>query len=179
MRPQSLKESVERILAGEEERIALAEFLDEFYLRHGEIAEQQTMIDAVPPVTGGQPLDAYVGAIGEHLAGRWGLSIPSWVEEESRFLHTPFWVDDLQLMKPILLRDSPIAFRRRLIFTESEPLRRGSFPDPRAVTKVIAPMIHSRLTCWRQLPNNLASSRQFPQTPFITRLVILALRSMS
>ena len=33
MRPQSLKEAIERILlAGEEERIAIAEFLDEFYL---------------------------------------------------------------------------------------------------------------------------------------------------
>jgi hypothetical protein len=128
VRPQSLKEAVERILAGEEERIALAEFLDEFYLRHGKIAAQQPMIDASPAVTGKQPLDAYVGAIGEHLARRWGLKIPPWVEEETRFLHTPFWVDDLQLMKPVLLRDSPIAFRRRLIFTESEPLRRGRFP---------------------------------------------------
>ena len=26
------------------------------------------------------------------------------------------WDDDLQLMKPILLRDSPIGFRRRLNF---------------------------------------------------------------
>jgi len=29
-------------------------------------------------------------------------------------------------MKPILLRDSPIAFRRRLTFTEAEPPRRGT-----------------------------------------------------
>ena len=128
MRPQNLKEAVARILAGEEERFPIAEFLDEFYLRHGKAAEQQAMIDTSPPVTGRQNLDAYVGAIGEHLARRWGLRIPSWVEEECRFLKTPFWDDDLQLMKPILLRDSPIAFRRRLIFTEAEPLRRGRFP---------------------------------------------------
>jgi len=129
MRPQSLKEAVERIIAGEEERIPIAEFLDEFYLRHGKTAEQQAMIADPPPVLGRQPLDAYVGAIGEHLVRRWGLpTIPSWVEDEGRFLDTPFWVDDLQLMKPILLRDSPIAFRRRLIFTEFEPLRRGRFP---------------------------------------------------
>jgi hypothetical protein len=130
MRPQSLKEALERILAGEEERIALAEFLDEFYMHYaqGHTQRTQAMINAPPPVSGKQPLDAYVGALGEHLARRWGLTIPSWVEDESRFLDTPFFADDLQLMKPILLRDSPIAFRRRLIFTEAEPLRRGRFP---------------------------------------------------
>jgi hypothetical protein len=129
MRPQSLKEAIERILlAGEEERIAIAEFLDEFYLQYGRTEQLQTMIDAPPPVSGRQPLDAYVGAIGEHLARRWGLTIPVWVEDECRFLDTPIFADDLQLMKPILLRDSPIAFRRRLIFTEAEPLRRGRFP---------------------------------------------------
>ena len=132
MRPQSLKEAVERILAGEEERIAIAEFLDTFYLDHGHTTEQQAVIDPQPPVTGTQPLDAYVGAIGEHLARRWGLNIPSWVEDESRFLGTPIFADDLQLMKPVLLRDSPIAFRRRLIFAEAEPLRRGRMVPTKA-----------------------------------------------
>lgn len=129
MRPQSLREAVQSIISGEEERIAIAEFLDEFYLQYGHATEQQTMIDAPPPISGTQPLDAYVGAIGEHLARRWGLAtIPDWVEDERRFLDTPIFADDMQLMKPILLRDSPIAFRRRLIFTEAEPLRRGRFP---------------------------------------------------
>ena len=128
MRPQSLKEAVERILAGEQERIAIAEFLDEFYLHYGHTSELQAMINSPSTVTGRQPLDAYIGAIAEHLARRWGLTAPSWAEEECRFLDTPFFPDDLQLMKPILLRDSPIAFRRRLIFTEAEPLRRGRFP---------------------------------------------------
>ena len=129
MRPQSLKEAVECIMAREEERISIAEFLDEFYFQHGQTAAQQKMIHAPPPITDSQPLDAYVGAIGEHLARRWALTIPSWVHDEHRFLDTPIWADDLQLMKPILLRDSPIAFRRRLIFTEAEPLRRGRFPQ--------------------------------------------------
>ena len=128
MRPQSLKEAVERIIAGEEERIAISEFLDTFYLHHKQTTRQQTMIEAEPPITGRRTLDAYTAAVAEHLARRWNLTIPDWVEDERRFLDTPFWDDDLQLMKPILLRDSPIAFRRRLIFTEAEPLRRGRFP---------------------------------------------------
>ena len=129
MRPRTLKEAVQRTLLSGDERIHIFEFLDEFYLRHGNAAEQLVMISDPPPMSGKQPFDAYVGAVGEHLARRWGLpAIPLWVEEESRFLTTPFWDDDLQLMKVILLRDSPIAFRRRLIFTEAEPLRRGRFP---------------------------------------------------
>ena len=129
MRPQSLKKAIELILLeGEEERIAISEFLDEFYLKYGHTEQLQAMIDAPPPISGRQPLDAYVGAIGEHLARRWGLTIPFWVEDECRFLDVPIFADDLQLMKPILLRDSPIGFRRRLIFTEAEPLRRGRFP---------------------------------------------------
>jgi hypothetical protein len=135
MRPQSLKEAVCCILAGEEERIPIAEFLDEFYMLHGHLAEQQAMIDAEPPFTNTQPLDTYVGAIGEHLARRWELTVPAWTEDQRRFLIFPFFPDDMQLIKPILIRDSPIAFRRRMIFTEAEPLRRGRFPaEPNGFT---------------------------------------------
>jgi len=130
MRPQSLKEAVELIQAGEDEYIAIPEFLDEFYTAvDGQTNNQpQAMIDDEPLITGKQLLDAHVGAIAEHLARRWDLVIPSWVEDDLRFLDTPFFPHNLELMKPILLRDSPIAFRRRLIFTEAEPLRRGRFP---------------------------------------------------
>ena len=137
MRPRSLKEAVERIRAGDDERIMLAEFLDEFYAamqrQHKQAGSDgadygQAMIDGEPPVLGKQPLDAYIGAVGEHLARRWGLKVPEWVEDERRFLDKPFFPDNLELMKPILLRDSPLAFRRRLIFTEAEPLRRATLP---------------------------------------------------
>ena len=134
MRPLSLKEVVERIRdSGEadEERFAVAEFLDEFYtaLQSHKLTEAQRMIMDEPPLLRNQPIDAWIGAMGEHLARRWGLNIPPWVEDSRRFLDTPFFPDNLQLMKPVLLRDSPIAFRRRLIFTEAEPLRRGRFPE--------------------------------------------------
>ena len=98
MRPQSLKEAVERTLLTGDERICISEFLDEFLLHHGNTAEQQTMISEPPPVSGRQPLDAYVA-----------LSESTW-----------HGVGDC--------RRCHIAFRRRLIFTETEPLRRGRFP---------------------------------------------------
>ena len=128
MRPRTLKEAVGRIAAGEEERIAVDEFLDEFYLAmqglNGQ-PEPQSMIDDEPPILGTQPFDAFIGAVGEHLARRWSLRIPEWTNDERRFLDEPWFSDNAQAAKPVFLEDSPIAFRRRLIFTEAEPLRRA------------------------------------------------------
>ena len=126
MRPNSLKEAVNRTLRGYGLMDALSEFLDEFYLSG--TAERQRMIGEEPKLTGVAFQDAYIGAVGEHLARRWGLDIPAWAEDPRRFLETPHFPEFMELAKPVFLRDSPIAFRRRLIFTEAEPLRRARFP---------------------------------------------------
>lgn len=62
------------------------------------------------------------------MARRWGLRIPDWVESERRFLDRPYFVDEVEHLKPFYLAESPLAFRRRLVFTEIEPLRRARFP---------------------------------------------------
>ncbi len=126
MRPKSLKEAVDRILGGENWVDPISEFLDEFYLSGP--AERQRMIGEEPGLTGVAFEDAYVGAVGEHLARRWGLHIPAWADDPRRFLETPHFPEYMELAKAVFLRDSPIAFRRRLIFTEAEPLRRARFP---------------------------------------------------
>ena len=126
MRATSLKEAVDRILGGESWVNAVSEFLDEFYLSGP--AERQRMIGEEPGLTGVAFQDTYIGAVGEHLARRWGLDIPAWADDPPRFLDEPHFPDYMELAKPVFLRDSPIAFRRRLIFTEAEPLRRARFP---------------------------------------------------
>ncbi len=129
MRPTSLKDAVDRSLQGYGFIDAINEFLDEFYLSGA--AERQRMIEDEPALTHLAFQDAYVGAVGEHLARRWGLEIPPWAEKPLRFLHEPRFPEHMELAKPVFLRDSPIAFRRRLIFTEAEPLRRARFPQTR------------------------------------------------
>jgi len=124
VRPTSLKEAVDRIIEGYDFFHATNEFLDEFYLAGP--AERQRMIGEEPRLTGAAFQDAYVGAMGEHLARRWGPDIPSWTEDPRRFLEEPHF--PRLLSKLVLLCDSPIAFRRRLIFTEAKPLRRARFP---------------------------------------------------
>jgi len=56
------------------------------------------------------------------------VDIPAWADDSRRFLERPHFPDYMELAKPVFLRDSPIAFRRRLIFTEAEPLRRARLP---------------------------------------------------
>ena len=135
MRPTSLKDAADYIIQGASPLIALNEFLDEFYLS----TEHQGMIDEEPGLTGVGWLDAYLGAVAEHLAGCWGLAVPGWVDDPRRFLDRPYFVENLQLMKPVLLRDSPIAFRRRLILTEAAPLRRARFPRAEVASQELQP----------------------------------------
>jgi hypothetical protein len=103
----------------------LAEFLDEFYL-HPE--RRQAMLDPPPPPLAEPRSHALLGAVGEHLARRWGLVVPAWTDEPSRFLHRPWFVTPLEDLKAMLLIHSPLAFRRRMIFVEAEPLRRARMP---------------------------------------------------
>jgi hypothetical protein len=126
MRPTSLKEAVDHIIGGGNWMDAISEFLDEFY--PSSPSERHRMIAEEPGLTGVAFQDAYVGAVGEHLARRWGLDIPAWADDSRRFLDRPNFPEHMELAKAVFLRDSPIAFRRRLIFTEAEPLRRARFP---------------------------------------------------
>jgi hypothetical protein len=124
-RPDTLIEVVSRVKAGERFDFALSEFLDDFYL-HPE--RRQAMIDPEPPPLPDARQHAVLGGVGEHLARRWGLSIPKWTNHPSRFLHEPYFTTRIEDLKAMLLVQSPLAFRRRMIFTEAEPLRRARMP---------------------------------------------------
>jgi hypothetical protein len=105
----------------------MAGFLDDFYndktpeSRAGRIAED-------PGSTDDHKMNALLGAVGEHLSIRWNIgAAPAWTNQLERFLDRP-WFMGHERMKGFLLAESPLAFRRRFIFTEAEPLRRASMP---------------------------------------------------
>lgn len=130
-RPHTLADVARRV-ADDEDTFdrALSEFLDTFYvwLRDGECAAAQSAI-ADEPMTLASHIDhAVLGAVGEHLARRWGLKVPPWTGHPSRFLKRPHFTTPLENFRALCLAESPTAFRRRLIFTEAEPLRRARFP---------------------------------------------------
>jgi hypothetical protein len=131
--PRSLADPVARYLRdgnGQEGsfQIQIDEFLDAFYTET-DPAGRQAMIDADPPSIGDEKQDAFVGAIGEHLARRWGLRIPEWSDATWRVVADPWFVGRMGVaLSGLLLVESPITFRRRRIFTEAEPLRRARMP---------------------------------------------------
>src|SRR5437660_330430 len=120
MRPATLAETVERIIAGEPREKALPEFLDSFYLAPTTEARMDAIVEE-PRLTGDPQLDALAGAIADYLAGLYRLpEVPDWAFGPKRFLDTPWHVApfDDPAMCEYLTFASPAEFRSRNIFTE-------------------------------------------------------------
>jgi hypothetical protein len=124
-RPDTLAEVARRISAAAAFGPTLSEFLDEFYQNP---ERRAAMIAEEPARLADVRAQAMLGAVGEHLARRWNLAVPAWTNDPSRFLHEPYFTTPIENLKAMLLAQSPLAFRRRLIFTEAEPLRRARMP---------------------------------------------------
>lgn len=127
-RPRNLVEVVEQGNSHGDMGAALREFLDEFYIESSPEARVQ-MLALEPPLTGIDRQDAYFAAVAEHLSRRYKLPIPEWTNEESRFLKMPYYPSGLESLKAICLVESPIAFRRRMIFVDKDPLSRPRRKD--------------------------------------------------
>jgi hypothetical protein len=125
-RPGSLHEVAERARAGQAFDPLLREFLDEIYT--APLAARPAMIEMRPQPVGTVP-DAYLAAVAEHLALRFDLPVPEWTEEKERFLSKPFFAGHMEGLKALLLAESPLAFRRRMIFVSSNALSRPRDPD--------------------------------------------------
>jgi hypothetical protein len=143
-RPQTLSEVAEIVRAHPSDfAMALDEFVDEFYLDHPDKAAQQRRLDPVPDSVGDARMDAWIGAVGEHLAQRWGLRVPPWARRPVHFaLETPVFMPDSPALRGVLIVESPPAFRSRLLFVRAEPLARARFPAgvPRAQTALEWPV---------------------------------------
>jgi len=125
LRPNSLLEVSLRVKEGSQDfGPAIREFLDEFYFE-SKINSRQAMILDVPELI--SPIDdAYLAAVAEHLARLYNLNIPNWVDNPDRFLHEPYFPFGLESLKAYCIVNSPLSFRKRMIFTEENPLRRAS-----------------------------------------------------
>jgi hypothetical protein len=101
----------------------LREFLDEFYVERNSAA-RINMLQDEPPLAVDAHANAYMGAVAEHLAKQESAPAPAWADGASRFLKRPYFPCGLESLKAILLVESPVAFRRRMIFVGAEPLYR-------------------------------------------------------
>jgi hypothetical protein len=129
-RPASLAEVSAVVTAGLKPfAYAIDEFVDAFYLDHPDKLRQQRRLDNAPAPVGDDFIDAWMGAVGEHLARRWGLEVPDWTRRPIHDrLSRPRFVPDSKALRGLLIVMSPPAFRSRLIFTIAEPLQRARFP---------------------------------------------------
>ena len=125
MRPGTLAETVRKAHVRGDWRDPLAEFLDGFYV--ADPVDRAWRIARDPGTVGDAVGDAYLGAVGEHLARRWDLPVPGWVRDPSRYLEVPRFEPDVPALRDYLLRFSPVAFRSRLLFVGAEPLQRKGF----------------------------------------------------
>ena len=137
-RPMTLREAASAAISGEKNfGDCIDEFVDTFYLDHPDKKRQQARIEDTPPITGNPSQDAWIGAVGEHLARRWGLEVPTWTRRPEHYiLDRPKFVPDSRALRSVLICESPAAFRSRMIFTFAEPLRRARFPLDGGADKV-------------------------------------------
>ncbi len=126
-RPATFAEVAQRRSDGEDFGPLVAEFLDTFYAAVKRGAAAPLICDE-PVALSDINEHALLGAVGEHLARRWLLPIPDWTNDATRFLVRPHFTTPLDGFKAVMNAQSPLAFRRRLIFTEAEPLRRARMP---------------------------------------------------
>jgi hypothetical protein len=123
-RPYSLMEVSERHLKGESFDFLVREFLDEFYLNHDFLHIQEEPL-SLETVDNGNVKNAYLAAVAEYLAVKYHLDVPLWVYDKKRFLKEPFFAGGLQKIKPLLLKESPVPFRKRLLFISENALNRA------------------------------------------------------
>jgi hypothetical protein len=127
-RPQTIAEIARRARDGSQLfDAAMREFIDAWQFMASRshpaaIQEEPDHIDAVR--------DAYLAALAEHLALSSRIPVPDWTGHPSRFLREPFFAGGLESLKAILLVESPLAFRRRLIFIRRLAVRRASRLGP-------------------------------------------------
>lgn len=130
MRPDTLAEAVQRIEAGAERDVVLAEFVDTFDLAKTD-RDRYASIERTPNLTGDRQLNALVGAIAEYLAKQRRLGrVPRWATDPARYLSSPWFTTAApsDAMREYLSFSSPGEFASRNIFTEERPLRRARDP---------------------------------------------------
>jgi hypothetical protein len=102
---------------------AVRELLDELALTQTDDQRLRAIAEK-PAATGDRRFDAYLGAMAEHLAIRYGLAVPPWTQCSSRFLDCFWFVSPVPGFRAIAIAQSPASFRRRGIFIAKGSLER-------------------------------------------------------
>jgi hypothetical protein len=124
-RPSTLKAAAEQAVLHGELGAFIREFLDEFYAISDGEAKFRAIADE-PPLLDHATANAYLAAVAEHLSLTHHIDLPDWTQQDRRFLRRPFFPANLDSLKALCIKESPTAFRRRMIFVDAQPLSRPS-----------------------------------------------------
>jgi hypothetical protein len=130
MRPTTLAQTAESIVAGQSLDKALPGFLDEFYLAATSELRSSMLADEPSP-TGDPRIEGLLGAVAEYLAHQFRLpQVPGWAYSPARYLEHPWHASSIldEGFREYLTFSSPAEFASRNIFTEERPLRRARGP---------------------------------------------------
>ncbi len=127
-RPKTLKKVAEQSASLAEFGLHLRDWLHE--LRRASSRPQAAAAIAEEPprlarkFPQGQVADAWLGAYAEHLAGKLGVAAPVWAFALERVASEPLFDEggDTPALRALALAQSPLAFKRRNIFTPSVDL---------------------------------------------------------
>ena len=128
LRPKSLKEVAETSDSLEVFGQNLRDWLHELRRQSSRPQLVHSIADEPPLLQkrfdGGAVADAWLGAYAEHLASSAGIAAPKWAFAESRIVPEPAFVDQSAgpELRALALVNSPLAFKRRNIFTDSVDL---------------------------------------------------------
>jgi len=117
-RPCSLKELAQLYLQGKDSfDILFRDFLHEFNHNPLEyrLSEEPLKIDKIK--------NAFLAATAEQLAYQNDFTIPEWVYKDEYFLDEPYFASSVEGLKPLLIMESPVPFRRRGIFVALNALK--------------------------------------------------------
>ena len=108
---------------------AVGEFLDSFYGSEPErkasmVAEEPEAICSDDERTSSVRA-AYLSAVAEALAYWGGFPAPPWVFQKRFFLEKPWFATDIEGLRPLLLAESPVFFRRRNLYVSGNALSRA------------------------------------------------------
>jgi len=119
-KPQTVAETgrliTKAIRDGEDPFVPIRDFVDDF--NAADTDGRCRLCVEEPPLTGDPRFDAYLAAMVELFSLRNGLPPPEWVEGEARFLDRSWFREPREYFWPMALVQTPLPFRRRLVFIE-------------------------------------------------------------
>jgi hypothetical protein len=129
-RPHSLADIADYVAAGDPFGILVREFLDHFASLTSDPGRTTSLATAPAILNGRTPdgamMDAYLAAVAEKLSWDRHMEAPEWVYAPERFLSKPwFAASDTPGLRPLLLLESPVMFRRRNLFVSANALERA------------------------------------------------------